>query len=212
MNLSRLTTHLRKLSGYLRQSSRGAVAIEAALVIPIMIVLMLAMLEMYQYFRVVSVVDRAAFTVANGLAMQEDLSDGIDPTCTSPTDLCTYGKLMPQLLHPLRYSGAGKLQMRLFQNSGLDPNDDDWHYVWGRECGASAPDNCTVLTDQLPPSGLPAPAGRDSIIVVNVAQQYTPFLLSSRFWQSLNKGPVTLGSRAVIRPRFGDLLTLNVND
>lgn len=195
-------TRLRRLIRH----QRGAAGIEAALILPVMVFFMMASVELYQYFRVVSILDRAAFTVADGISMQPKLYDG--GACTAPDHICTYGAIMGRLMAPVDYAQGGQLILRLYaaDSGGGAPvwrND----LGWSKTCtGAGA--CATAAASAEAPDGMPAPQPNDTIVVVQVRQHYEPFIISSKFWATLG-GSADLSTTTFYRPRFDDLKTLN---
>lgn len=193
-------------------AQRGAVSIEAALVIPLMVFIIIGSFELYQYFRAASVLDRAAFTVANGVAMQRGLKD--QGRCADTDDVCAYGAIMTDLMTPLNYRAHGRMVISLYvaEDKGKGAawkNAPQWRrsYAGGSYGGA-------VTSRLTPPDGFPQPmtkpavAGEvDSVVVVETFLDFEPFAISAAFWQALG-GKRLLESRAFYRPRFADLSTL----
>jgi len=213
-----ITRSMQHLLGLLRRTERGVVAVEAALIIPLMVFFMIAMLETYHYFRMISIVDRAAFTVANGVAMQKQLLLDQEGACTSPNNLCTYARLVPTLLAPLPREHKNPLTIQMLESCHSDSDarcqtQDDWngagwYQTWGKQC-----DDTGQCQEAAPWKGLdaaPPPSNKDLMIVVTVEQTYVPFSVSASFWSSLRNTPVTLQSHAFYRPRFDSIASLEV--
>ncbi|KAA8999456.1 pilus assembly protein [Affinibrenneria salicis] len=202
----RYWSHLTRRMG---RDSRGMVAIEAALVIPLAVFFIIASWELYQYFRTASVVDRTAFMVANSLAMQRDLKDG-DSQCTLANAVCTYNAIAADLMTPLDYKSRGGMVISLYE---VETDEDGNNPVW-----KSSPqwqkiyrggDNSRDLSSRLtPPEGFPDPATNDTVIAVEVVYHYSPFVMGAAFWQALG-GEKQVSSRVFYRPRFSALRTLS---
>lgn len=194
------------------RSERGVAAIEAALIIPLMVFIIVGTIELYQYFRAAAILDRAAFTLADGVAMQRELFDS--GPCDKSDNICTYGAIAEDLVRPLDFSTNGWIIISAYAAtdplSGANPppvtwkNGTEWNKRFsGGETGTSIPDS---LLD--PSSGFPVANEGDTLIVVEVFYDYEPFALSSGFWASLG-GPRRMYSRAFFRPRFSELRTLS---
>lgn len=190
--------------------SRGAVGIEAAIVLPIMVFLMFGTIETYQYYRVVAIMDRAAFSIADGIAMQTELHDG--PDCTATENICTYGSIARNLMQPLNYDDDGEMVIRLFVASDAGGSATVWsnNEGWSKRClGTGTCQNISAIAanDQLP-QGMPEPLSTDTVLMVQLQQKYEPFVISSIFWQKMG-GVRNLTSTVYYRPRFDDLKNIN---
>lgn len=188
----------------------GSVAVEAALLLPLGIFTALGAWELYSYYRALAVVDRAAFLIANSVAMQRELKDLT--TCTAANVVCTYNTLAPDLLEPLDYQNNGALVISLFVTEDATQSDGatepewkttpEWRKLYH---GGNASAVSSALT---PPTGFPLAASDDHLVAVEVFYNYTPFAITSGFWQSLG-GSKTIVGRAFFRPRFSNLTTLS---
>ncbi|WP_397475025.1 TadE/TadG family type IV pilus assembly protein [Pusillimonas sp.] len=204
----------RKSSGLRRlwRSERGIAGLEAALIIPLMVFIIVGTLELYHYFRAAAILDRAAFTMADGVAMQRELFDG--GACDNSDDICTYGAIAQDLLTPLDFSSHGWIIVSAFAatepSSGSNPPPVSWKSgsEWnkrfaGSGTGGTAPDSLLE-----PSSGFPPANEGDTLIVVEVFYDFEPFALSSAFWEAL-AGQRRMYSRAFYRPRFAELRELS---
>lgn len=213
---------LRRLTG----QEQGVAGLEAAIVLPFLIFFIFGIIETYQYFRAAAVIDRAVFSVADGVSMQAKLYAGAP--CDVTDHLCTYGVLMSQLMQPLDYANSGTMTIRLFvaNPSGScsgrgtagpvvwcnQMEDAKFGTVgWSRKCVGTSP--CAEVTALPTPAtgtpvpGMPVPQANDTLVVVQVWQPYEPFVISSRFWAALG-GERNLTATAFYRPRFNDLKQL----
>jgi len=186
--------------------------IEAALIIPLMIFIIVGTMELYQYYRAAAILDRAAFTLADGVAMQRELFDS--GPCDKSDNICTYGAVAQDLLTPLNFAGSGWIIISAFEatepGSGRNPppvtwkNSSEWSKRYsGGGTGGSAPDSLLE-----PSSGFPPANEDDTLIVVEVFYDFVPFALSAGFWEAL-AGPRRMYSRAFYRPRFAELRELS---
>lgn len=195
-------------------AQRGAAALETVLIVPVMIFIIIASVELYQYYRAIAILDRAAFTVANGITMQRELKDR--SRCSDTDDICAYGAIMRDLTAPLNYDTDGRVIISLYQVVHTSDEQYVWKHLptWQRSySGAGYPG--TPESALRPPEGFPPPLSRphadsslDSVVVVEVFLEYEPFAISSTFWTALG-GRHELTSQAYYRPRFADLATLS---
>lgn len=193
-------------------ADRGVAAIEAAIVLPLMIFFAMGVVELYQYFRTDAIMTRAAFSVADGISMQQDLYDG--GPCDLSDHVCTYGALMPDLMRPVDYKHGGSLQIRLIKTqvittgSGSNKKTETvWKTTpeWGKRCDGTGA--CQDYSQEYTGNEIPAPNKNDTIVIVEVFQDYEPFVISSNYWKSLG-GPRILRAASFYRPRFDDLSAL----
>lgn len=202
---------MKPLKHAILRAQQGAVAIEAAIILPLMVMLMLGMVEMYQYFRVIAVVDRAAFTVANSMAVQDEFIVNQLGACDKdPRKLCTYEYIMPQIMQPLAYK-QGTISFYNNQLADLS-RSHQWVLQWQAQCSAAS-GACTAeqITNPQPTTlnlnGLQPLADEDDyLVVVTMQADYPPFALSGAFWSLLNKD-ITLVSTAYFRPRHNANIT-----
>ncbi|MEE3651084.1 MULTISPECIES: TadE/TadG family type IV pilus assembly protein [unclassified Brenneria] len=200
------------ICGYLRQrvaqaalwrvgrNCRGVVAIEAALIIPLAVFLIIGAWELYHYFRTAAVVDRAAFMVANSLSMQRELKDGNG--CRLADDICTYQTIAPDLMTPLDYQRNGGLVISFYTAEEAN-GEAVWQTIPERPSKIfKGSGNSRVPVSRLaPPAGFPQAEVGDAAIVVEVFYHYTPFAIGSTFWRALG-AERQIVSRVFYRPRF----------
>ena len=143
------------------RSDRGVAAIETALVLPLMIFIIIGTIEVYQYFRAATILDRSAFTLANGISIQRELLDR--GRCTEANDICTYGAIAHDLMTPLDFAGRGSVVFSVYaatDPSGNRPPPVSWEKAptWTRglrpghtkPCGKG--DQSTRSSCRLPPT------------------------------------------------------------
>lgn len=194
---------------HLGRCQRGVAALEAALILPVMIFLVLGMFEAYQYFRAAAIMDRVSFTVANGVAMQRELFN--NGQCNKSDDICVYGTIAKDLFQPLDYAAQGGLRVSAYEAvepvEGADvtwKSQANWSVMF-KGSSAAQLDPATQLTDS---SVFPPARVGDTIIVAEVFYDHEPFIMSSKFWASL-AGTSHMYSRFFFRPRFDDLRALH---
>jgi hypothetical protein len=176
---------------------------------PVAIFLIFACVETYQYFRAAALLDRVAFTVANSVAMQQELFDG--GQCTKANDICVFGELAPDLFQPLDYDQRGGLIISAYAATELKEGEvtvnweeaPAWQKIFkGTDPAASVPVSKLTGTN-----GFPAVKVGDTVIVAEAFYDHEPYVMSARFWKSL-AGTTQLYTRFFFRPRFDDLRTL----
>ncbi|MBV6272976.1 pilus assembly protein [Alcaligenaceae bacterium CGII-47] len=194
-----------------RRLERGVAAIEAALLMPVAIFLVLGCVETYQYFRAEALINRVAFTVANGVAMQQTLYDRSQ--CTKSDDICIYNTITNDLFEPLDYAAHGGLIISAFVTTDIVideagnstvswQNAPKWFKSYKGSPTANDPASRLTDTDIFPP-----PKAGDTLIVAEVFYAHEPYIMSSKFWAALG-GTRQMYSRFVFRPRFDDLREL----
>ena len=201
--------------GYLRhlwRSEHGIAGLEAALIIPLMVFIIVGTLELYNYFRAAAILDRAVFTMADGVAMQRELYDA--GACENSDDICTYGAVAQDLLTPLDFSRNGWIIVSAFAatepETGSEPPPVSWKESseWSKRFSGSGTGGTIPASLLEPSSGFPPANEGDTLIVVEVFYDFEPFALSSAFWETL-AGSRRMYSRAFYRPRFTELRELS---
>lgn len=187
---------------------RGAAAVEAALVLPVAVFMIFACVEVYQYFRAAALLDRIAFTVANGVAMQRGLAS--NGQCDQSDDICVYGTMAQDLFQPLDYSKRGGMIISTYAATEPDKNGDvswkaqpEWRVTF-KGSTSSLPDPISKLGDT---TVFPPARTGDTLIIAETFYDHEPFAVSSHFWTAL-AGTTSMYSRFFFRPRFNDLRTL----
>ena len=193
-----------------RRGQRGIAAIEAALVLPLVAFTIVGFIELYQYFRAVTILDRASFTLANGLSVQRELFDMRQ--CDRSDDICTYGAITGDLLRPLDYAQRGQVIFSVYAANEPGRNGTvNWIQTpsWQRAYrpGTEGGSGSAVAASRLQVAQFPPANQGDTIIAVELFYDHEPFVMSSAFWEALG-GPRRVYSRAFFRPRFSDIRTL----
>ena len=193
-----------------RRGQRGIAAIEAALVLPLVAFTIVGFIELYQYFRAVTILDRASFTLANGLSVQRELFDLRQ--CDRSDDICTYAAITGDLLRPLDYTQNGQVIFSVY--AATEPGRNGavtWVRTpaWQRAYrpGSGGATGLPLAASRLQISQFPPANQGDTIIAVELFYDHEPFVMSSAFWETLG-GPRRVYSKAFFRPRFSDIRTL----
>jgi Flp pilus assembly protein TadG len=197
------------------RDNRGVAAIEAVLLLPVMIFIIIGGVEAYSFVRTDSILDRAVYTIASGVSMQHKLETG---SCNKTDVICTYGAIMEDLTQPLDFTRYGQVTISYYttEKSGtasLWKGTPQWAYAKGIvnnadfTCPASAiptmggyevKDSNTEFPALLQPERDGTTDGR--LIVAEISYTYQPYLMSSNFWAALG-GNRTLYHRAYFRAR-----------
>lgn len=197
-----------RLSVLLRDR-RASVALELALVIPILLLITLGFYEAYSYIRSVSMVERAAANLASMMGRQvEQLKD-----CAEPSDalnLGTYVDVAQRLVSPLPLATQGEVILSAVYN----PGNNIPRVRWQRRSTFKQSGVASVLGVQNAPANLPS--GLDALVrtddsitvmVVEITYRFRPFAMTEKFWSG-SPGEVTISRVAYFRPRTIDLLNL----
>lgn len=183
-------TPLRTLPRTLRQ--RGVAAIEAALILPVLVFMLIAAVEMYAYLRTATVLSRASYTLADLLAEAPNLQYPGD--CNLAESLCTLWPLAQTLAHPAEFPRYGALRVAIYgadtgpeNDPGVRGEPSTWTLpaVW--QFQAAAPEGSTLATAH-PDHGPSATVG-DVLIVVQTAVDYQPVLVTPGLWSTLAGAP-----------------------
>lgn len=200
-----------------RHARRGVAALEAVVILPLMIFIIIGGMELYLYTRVIAVMDRVAFTLANSISIQTSVTGSGD--CKSPNQLCTYGTIMPTLLTPLAAQNAAVIISVHASNRPSSGAPTAWtnigplNHGWTRTVHQGG--NVGAPTSRISASSLPAAIisnnvrTADTVIAVEIFYEYKPFAISSGFFKLLFN--TQQYSHALIRPRYADLCWLADN-
>jgi len=191
-----------------RRWERGVAAIEAALILPVIAFMIVGFMELYQYYRAITILDRTAFTVANGLSIQRELYDR-EP-CDKSDHICTYGAVAGDLLAPLDYRNNGQVILSLY--AAIEPTRPNQQITWKQshewqrayQGGGIGSPGRPAASSRLQTTDFPIANQGDTIIAVEMFYDYEPFVITSRFWQALG-GERRVYTRALFRPRFSDI-------
>ena len=175
-----------------RQHQRGVAAIEAALILPLLVFMLAAALEVYAYLRTAAVISRTGYTIADLLAEAPALQD--TGACHLAESLCTAWPLAQGLAQPTQFAQRGAVRLALY---GANPEPDGVAAVRGDasawelpalwQLDASGPE-ALPPTPIDPADGPPATVG-DVLIVVQTSYHYQPLLLTPAAWNAIVGSP-----------------------
>jgi hypothetical protein len=221
MNAPAIESATIRASARRRRARRGVAALEAVIVLPLMFFIIVGGVEMYLYTRVIAVMDRVAFTLANSISIQTSLIDGASPCTTpaqmSPDHICTYGTITPTLLMPMDPANAAIIVSVYATNTPSNGNppsawtnisspNHGWRKIIYQGAKAATPTS-RITAASLPTSIISRNLQTaDTVIAVEVFYKYQPFAFSGAFFR-LFFNPQQY-SRALIRPRYADLCRL----
>lgn len=186
---------------HLKRQQRGMVSLEFALLLPIYLLLLLAMIEAYQFFRTVSIIDRTAYSLGNLVAEKAALAD--NNSGTDANDVGIFWIIAPQLATPLDLKANGSVIITVLKDAGNARAVPAWQRRpgdWPQQ------DPSRISAKQPLPDGFPFYAG-DNTVVVEVFYHFNPFNAARTFWPDA-PSDITLYRRAYFRPRFQNLDTL----
>jgi Flp pilus assembly protein TadG len=198
------------------RSDRGSVTIEFVICIPLFLLVLVGMSEIYLYMRAVSLVEHTAFTLADSLGQMTSVIDDNSTsssnnlgsiwkaaiTLNTPNDLSTNGAVYVTSICEKTTSCAGSTPTgTLPMTTGVAKILWQKGASWNSAGLASSETNSSIL-----PSTWPFRA-YDTAIVIEVMYRYTPFAMTAPFWTNA-PGQQTIYERVYVRPRSGQTLPL----
>lgn len=184
---------------------RASTAVEFALLIPLLILLLVGSYQLYAYMRATSLTERTAITLADLISRRS--SEAVD--CSLTTDgsyLGTYFDAATRMIEPLTIDGNGMVILSAVHNV-----NGSAVVAWQRKStyqidGASSSVGSQGGSASLP-GGISVLTGGDTVIVAEVFYDYVPFAGLSEFNSMLPKE--TIISRAsYFRARYGTVDSL----
>jgi hypothetical protein len=180
--------------------SRGVAAVEFALLMPVMILLLVGMVDITRYVSAVLKLERVSSGTADIGAQYEKLRDGM--TVVKGDEIGVLFLAAEQIAKPLDLTQYGAVVITCVSDQGNGPS-----VMWQRRTGR------TEAVSQIGTAGgLKLPQGfslryGDSVLFVEVFYTVHPYLFSIG-WLTPDDKSVDLRSVAVYRPRFGTLTSL----
>jgi hypothetical protein len=196
------------------RSDRGSVTLEFVICIPLFLLMVLGMSEIYLYMRAVSLVEHTAFTLADSVSQMGSVVD--DNSTSSSNNLGSIWKAAITLNAPNDLSANGAVFItsiceRTTSCTGATPPDPEpmdagiasikWQQgaPWNASGLASSESNSSIL-----PATWPFRAW-DTAVVIEVMYRYKPFSMTAPFWDDA-PGMQTIYERVYLRPRSGKTL------
>ncbi|TDR80239.1 TadE/TadG family type IV pilus assembly protein [Paludibacterium purpuratum] len=181
---------------------RGVATLELVIWLPIYLLLLLGMVEAYEYCRTASVIDRTAYSLGNLVAEKAVLID--NASGTDSNDIGVFWSVAPQVAQPLDIQHRGTVIVTVVKDGGgASPTPV---IAWQRKPSWGAGDVSRVAP------GNPLPAGfsfnkDDNTVIVEVFYHFSPFNAARTFWPSAPVNQVFY-RRVYFRPRFQNIDTL----
>jgi Flp pilus assembly protein TadG len=200
------------------RSKRGSVTIEFVILFPLMALILVGFSEAYMYLRAVSVLEHAAFTLADSIGQMPNVVN--DNSTANANNLGSLWAAASLLAAPNTINGQGAVII----TSVCDTNTSNCIKPPGQPSmtagkavvhwSAQAPWNLSGLTTKVSstsplPSGWPFRVG-DSAIIVEIYYQFSPFAMTSVFTKT-TFGTQTLYQRIYVRSRSGQPLDLTTS-
>jgi Flp pilus assembly protein TadG len=194
----------------------GSAAIELAIIIPMMVLMMLGTIELYLYVRAVSEVEHTAFTVADILGQSTQVID--DNTTSNAANLGTIWNDAVLLAAPLNIKSNGSVIVtavcdgttapcgKVAATNSMVAGTPQMYWQRGAPWNNTKVLTTNESTSNLLPSTWPFRNG-DSAIVVEVAYTYNPFPMTQSLWPH-TPGITTIYKRVYVRTRSGSPLVL----
>ena len=191
---------IRKLSGR-SVGSRGVAAVEFALLMPVMILLLVGTVDITRYVSAVLKLERVSTGTADVGTQYNQLRDGM--TVVKGDEVGMLFLAAEQLAKPLDLTRYGAVVITCVSDQGNGPR-----VMWQRRSGRTE-----AVSEIGTAGGLKLPQGfslryGDSVLFVEVFYTVHPYLFSIG-WLTQDDKSVDLRSVAVYRPRFGTLTSLD---
>lgn len=191
---------LRSLIG----NTRASVALETALVMPVVILIGFGCWETYTYVRAASIVDRVATTVADLIARKSTLYDDTD--ASDSDNIGAYYEAAELIAEPLDLSQNATLIISAVYNDG-----DSSKITWQRTATFSTTDSTSRIGSEGSTVTLVNEEDTDidlredeTVIVAELFYDYDPFAITSAVWSDAPTN-ITLYRRAIYMSRYGGI-------
>lgn len=182
----------------LRRSRRGAVVVEAALLMPLMAISIVCSVDVARYLQLGARADRMASSVADLVSRADVIRDRtVMDASTRSTDLGVYFELAREMALPELLGAGGGVVISSVTGTAGAPSVN-WMRSWGSGATASA-----ARLQALPP----LPEGM-SFVVAEVILPFDPLILDREDLLGKVGFASTIYRRAVYRPRTAALTTL----
>ncbi len=197
-------------------SERGAVTMEFVFIVPLMLFVLLGFTELYMYMRAVSLVEHAAFTLADSIGQMPQVIN--DPSTSNANNLGSIWSAAALVAQPAALKTNGGVIITSVCDQTTAPCGKTAPATQSMAAGtpliwwtAKAPWTLSGMSSQVTSTNiLPATwpfRNGDSAIVVEVFYSYTPFAMTAAFW-STAPGVRTIYRRVYVRQRYNQALAL----
>jgi Flp pilus assembly protein TadG len=197
-------------AGLTRRRSRGVAALEVVLIVPVMVFMLFGFTEVYLYLRAVSMVEHAAFALANSLGQMQNVMDQ-----SGTANANSLGSLWADanlLASPNTLAANGNVVVTSVCDKSSSENNCGLNVVgtpslnsgkptvcWQAEAKSTVDMKSQITTSSVLPSTWPFYQG-DAALVIEVFYRYTPFPLLSSLWPGA-PGSTVLYRRVYSRQR-----------
>ena len=182
---------IRRLKHLLANDQRGGVMIEAAVIMPFLLFVMLGGVEIVRFALLQQKLNRTAVSMADLVAQAEDLT---------ANDLDSLFAAVQFVAQPFELGAQGRVIVSSVSATGANPPKVDWQRFGAGTANETSELGVAGANASLP-TGFLVRAG-ESMIYSEVIYNFEPLI----FPQVM--APTQLRHRAVFRPRFGALTTL----
>jgi Flp pilus assembly protein TadG len=177
----------RRLAG----SNRGGAMVEAAVVLPIIIMLLLAGFEIARLTLLHQKLDRAVSSMADLVSQSQDLNQ---------TQLTDMFNSIAHIMEPFEMGGKGKVIVTSIGRQGSDPTTIFWQQSGAGTLSVTSQVGTAGGTPTLPTGFVVRPG--EGLIIAEVYYDYSPFI----FWDIVTAKQ--LYHRAYFRPRYGKIASV----
>lgn len=192
---------LRLLAQSFRCAKRGAIVVEFALILPILLILLLGFAEGVRLVFIYQKIDRASSTVADLVARRETIST---------VDLIQVFKAAELVVEPFKFDTFGAVII----SAVGDTDGSSVNVLWQRSSGGLKTTEPGSVVSSIGseggtatlPSGFTLPAN-DTVIVAESFYRYKPLFVPNKLVSAISKETL-IKRKAFFRPRLGSLRTL----
>ncbi|PXW23170.1 TadE/TadG family type IV pilus assembly protein [Paraburkholderia caballeronis] len=203
----------RRRDGAAPPRTRGSVAIEVLLIVPLILLMLLGFSELYLYMRATSMVEHAAFTLANSLGQMPYVVD--DSSVSNANNLGTLWSDAALLADPDDLKNHGGVIITSVCDGTSGSTNCGWNQFGTQSLANGVPKICwqastpwtgVAMQSQvtsgsvLPPQSTWPFYRGDAALVIEVFYRYNPFPMTSTFWHDA-PGATTIYRRVYARQR-----------
>lgn len=188
-------------TGFLRmlRCRRGSVMIEAAFMLPLALLMVIACLDAARYLSLAASADQTALALADAVSRADMVRDrATEDALTRSTDTGAYFALARILSEPLDLGASGAVAISSVTGGGAGAATVNWMRASGPAAGVDP-----ARLASLPP----LPEGRD-FVVAEVFFEFEPAVVGRAALASLLGAAPTVYRRALYRTRSAPLTTL----
>ena len=185
-----------RVLGRLKRDRRGTLAVEMAIVMPVVIGLLLSGVEVTRYVLLNQKIERASATMADLVSQSETLTEG---------GLANLFSATAYVMDPFDLAADGRLVVSSISATNGNPARINWQRVFGAGGGSGPGKGGSAFGKEGSPASLPAGfvvRDNETVVVTEVFYDYVPAFMGTQLVSR------SLYNYAVFRPRFSSLATL----